>query len=86
MSRGTLHDVKTLRLANVTSVRKTRSRLLRLLILEESSTVDHAYWDRVFRQLTEIRRDFEVEKNMELESRMEAIEMALKDKNGGRQR
>jgi len=74
----TLHNVQRLRLNSVANLRKTRSRLLRLFVAEEESTLDLAYWKTVFSQLDSLRSDFSLEREVETEGRLRKIEEALR--------
>ena len=74
----TLHNVQRLRLNSVVNLRKTRSRLLRLFVAEEESTLDLAYWKTVFSQLDSLRSDFSLEREVETEGRLRKIEEALR--------
>jgi len=73
----TLDNVAGLRLANVECLRKTRSRLLRLLVKEEPSAIDLPFWTLVFKQLDSLRHDFALEKDHKGEDRLQALEQAL---------
>ena len=72
--RKSLDNVRGLRLSSIENVRKTRSRLLRLLVAEDESTVDLAYWKMILAQLDALRNDFKVEGELNLNERLDALE------------
>ena len=72
--RKSLDNVRGLRLSSTENVRKTRSRLLRLLVAEDESTVDLAYWKMILAQLDALRNDFKVEGELNLNERLDALE------------
>ena len=72
--RKSLNDVSGLRLGTIEWVRKTRSRLLRLFVAEDESTVDIVYWKTVFTQLDSLRADFKVEGELNLGARLDVLE------------
>ena len=74
-----LHNVQRLRLGSVDAIRKTRARLLRLMLAEEPSTIDLSFWRMILSQLNELRKDYETIDNQQISERVKKIELILQN-------
>ena len=77
MPRGTsetLSDIKQLRLNSLDSVIKSTTKLVRLAVREEPDDYDNSRYRTILSYLSELRQQFALRKNLEIETRLEALE------------
>ena len=66
--------VQRLRLNTVQNTRKTIARYLRVIHAEEESCIDFTKYKLILDFLKEYRQAFSLEKNLDIEKRLEALE------------
>ena len=70
----TLTDIKQLRLNSLGSLIKSTTKLTRLAVREEPDDFDSVRYRLILAYLTELRQQYALKKNIEIEKRLDALE------------